>query len=493
MSRRKRSAITSTTILPDLPKGPIRRSVSKIDPDASPILYVTLTSPGTLRDITEIADKMVRRQIESINGVKAVNILGGKKRQINVWLDPLKLEAAGLTAIDVERALASQNLSVPGGQIETGPKSLSLRVEGRWSTTWPRSHASSSRRRRTTPRASATWRASTTASKSRERRPPRTARRASCSIRKQSGGEHRRRGRRHQGAARRGSEGAPHGVRAQDRARRVERHPHERRRGERAPHRRSAARSSRRLLLPGKPPEHPHRRSGDPDEHHRNVRGDVVGRIHAQHDHAPRPGAGRRHRHRRRDRRAREHLPAHRGQEREADARRGGGHEGDWPRGHGDDALAHRGVPTGRVHEGHPGALSPVVRGNDGLFHRHLDARELLLDSDDVVAVAQRKVRVGKVVRRASGRRLLQADRAGLRRRSALRHAPSMDRRRRGGVDSGVMRTLGRKDEQGLLAGERRGSLSASGSSARGNWARRDVPHLQSALPVKCAPSRRCV
>ncbi|HTB76113.1 MAG TPA: efflux RND transporter permease subunit, partial [Polyangiaceae bacterium] len=118
-------------VLPDLPKGIDQPIVSKVDPDASPILLVTLTSPGTIRDTTELADKRVRRQIESINGVGQVNILGGEKRQINVWLDPVRLEAAGLTAVDVERALASQNLSVPGGQIETGPKSLSLRVAGR--------------------------------------------------------------------------------------------------------------------------------------------------------------------------------------------------------------------------------------------------------------------------------------------------------------------------------------------------------------------------
>jgi hydrophobic/amphiphilic exporter-1 (mainly G- bacteria), HAE1 family len=118
-------------VLPDLPKGIDQPIVTKIDPDASPILYVTLSSPGSIRDTTELADKRVRRQIESINGVGQVNILGGKKRQINIWLDPLKLEAAGLTAMDVERTLAQQNLSVPGGQIETGPKSLALRVEGR--------------------------------------------------------------------------------------------------------------------------------------------------------------------------------------------------------------------------------------------------------------------------------------------------------------------------------------------------------------------------
>jgi HAE1 family hydrophobic/amphiphilic exporter-1 len=118
-------------VLPDLPKGIDQPVVSKVDPDASPILFVTLSSPGTIRDTTELADKRVRRQIESINGVGQVNIVGGKKRQINIWLDPLKLQAAGLTAVDVQLALAQQNLSVPGGQIETGPKSLALRVEGR--------------------------------------------------------------------------------------------------------------------------------------------------------------------------------------------------------------------------------------------------------------------------------------------------------------------------------------------------------------------------
>jgi HAE1 family hydrophobic/amphiphilic exporter-1 len=118
-------------VLPELPKGIDQPVVSKVDPDASPILYVTLNSPGSIRDITELADKRVRRQIESINGVGEVNILGGEKRQINVLLDPVKLQAAGLTAVDVEVALATQNLSVPGGQIETGPRSLSLRVEGR--------------------------------------------------------------------------------------------------------------------------------------------------------------------------------------------------------------------------------------------------------------------------------------------------------------------------------------------------------------------------
>jgi HAE1 family hydrophobic/amphiphilic exporter-1 len=119
------------SVLVDLPKGIDPPIVTKVDPDASPILLMTLRAPGNLRDVTELADKKVRRQIESINGVGQVTILGGRKRQINLWLDPVRLQASGLTAADVQRALATQNIAVPGGAIETGPERLSLRVEGR--------------------------------------------------------------------------------------------------------------------------------------------------------------------------------------------------------------------------------------------------------------------------------------------------------------------------------------------------------------------------
>jgi hydrophobic/amphiphilic exporter-1 (mainly G- bacteria), HAE1 family len=120
-----------STALPELPRGVDQPVVTKVDPDAAPILLVTMRGPGSVRDATEIADKRVRRLIESINGVGQVSILGGQKRQVNLWLDPLKLASMGLTALDVQRALATQNLTVPGGNIETGPRRISLRVDGR--------------------------------------------------------------------------------------------------------------------------------------------------------------------------------------------------------------------------------------------------------------------------------------------------------------------------------------------------------------------------
>ncbi|MDP9152454.1 MAG: efflux RND transporter permease subunit [Myxococcota bacterium] len=120
------------TVLRDLPKDIDQPVVQKLDPDAQPILYFSLQSQGhSIRETTELADKRVRRSLESINGVGQVQLLGGRKRQINVRIDPIRLRGAGLTVLDVQRAIASQNLATPGGRVDAGPKELTLRVHGR--------------------------------------------------------------------------------------------------------------------------------------------------------------------------------------------------------------------------------------------------------------------------------------------------------------------------------------------------------------------------
>ncbi len=117
--------------VPNLPKGIDSPVDSKIDPDAAPVLYVTLRGPGTLRDLTELADKDVRRKLENIDGVGQVSLVGGTKRQIKVYIDPVALHAHDLTAADVQRAISTQNISVPGGAVERGPVQLTLRLEGK--------------------------------------------------------------------------------------------------------------------------------------------------------------------------------------------------------------------------------------------------------------------------------------------------------------------------------------------------------------------------
>lgn len=117
--------------IPNLPVDIKTPVVDKVDPDATPILEVALSAPGNIRDTTEYADKVLRRRLESINGVGQVLVLGGLKRQVNIVVDPNRMRAYNLTSADLQRALGQQNIQVPGGQVQQGANELTLRTRGR--------------------------------------------------------------------------------------------------------------------------------------------------------------------------------------------------------------------------------------------------------------------------------------------------------------------------------------------------------------------------
>ena len=118
-------------VLADLPTGIDPPVVAKLDPDATPILTLAVTGAGSARDITELADKVVRREIESLSGVGQVTVVGGRARQINVWVDPAKLEKYDMSGAELERALRTQNIELPSGRVEKGETQLTLRTLGR--------------------------------------------------------------------------------------------------------------------------------------------------------------------------------------------------------------------------------------------------------------------------------------------------------------------------------------------------------------------------
>ena len=119
------------TVLRDLPQDIDPPLVLKVDPDAAPILTIGLRGTASPREITEYADKVLRRRLESLSGVGQVKVRGGVKRQVNVVVDPLKLRSYKLTVNDVSRALAANNSEFPGGSVKEGPKEYSLRTLGR--------------------------------------------------------------------------------------------------------------------------------------------------------------------------------------------------------------------------------------------------------------------------------------------------------------------------------------------------------------------------
>ena len=118
-------------ILPDLPAGIDQPVVSKLDPGAVPVLTLALSGDHSIRDLTEYADKVFKRQLDGTPGVGSVDIIGGQPRQINVWIDPSRLNAYGLSATSIIQALQTQNIQVPGGTIDQGTQRLTLRTLGR--------------------------------------------------------------------------------------------------------------------------------------------------------------------------------------------------------------------------------------------------------------------------------------------------------------------------------------------------------------------------
>ena len=119
------------SVLAELPRQADPPVIMKIDADAAPVLSIALSGPVPTRDVTELADKVLKRQIESTLGVGQVRIIGGEPRQINIVADTEKLAAMGLTVAELVRALQAQNVQIPGGQVEQGLRDLTLRTYGR--------------------------------------------------------------------------------------------------------------------------------------------------------------------------------------------------------------------------------------------------------------------------------------------------------------------------------------------------------------------------
>jgi len=106
--------------------------IQKQDPDADSIMTLILASKEmSIRALTEVADKQVKRALESVDGVGAVTLSGGQGREIHVVVDIEKLNARGLSIQQVRDAIQKENVEIPGGTIEQGAWEVGLRTLGR--------------------------------------------------------------------------------------------------------------------------------------------------------------------------------------------------------------------------------------------------------------------------------------------------------------------------------------------------------------------------
>ncbi len=122
-----------STLLPRLPVGTDPPVVEKFNLDAAPVITIAVSGgPGRkLREVTEIAKKLIKEDLEGVTGVGSVVLVGGETRAVNVTVDPAQLRARNLSVEDIRRALIAQNLELPGGKVDSGATEFGLRTIGR--------------------------------------------------------------------------------------------------------------------------------------------------------------------------------------------------------------------------------------------------------------------------------------------------------------------------------------------------------------------------
>ncbi len=105
--------------------------VRKLEIDASPVVYIAVSAKRPAQEVTEIARKQVKENLESLPGVGSVYLSGGRLRAVQIYVDTDKLNALGISIEQVRQALVRENMEVPGGRVDQGAREVTLRTMGR--------------------------------------------------------------------------------------------------------------------------------------------------------------------------------------------------------------------------------------------------------------------------------------------------------------------------------------------------------------------------
>lgn len=115
--------------LPDGAEDPV---IQQLDIGALPVLVAVVSTPAGVNETREKVDERLRPLLEQIEGVGAVNVLGGQDREIHVNLDLDRLRALGVSPSQVAQRLGIENLSVPVGDMRLGSYSVGVRAEAQF-------------------------------------------------------------------------------------------------------------------------------------------------------------------------------------------------------------------------------------------------------------------------------------------------------------------------------------------------------------------------
>lgn len=128
---RDRVSSAQRNLPPDI-ENPI---VRKADADAVPIIFIFVQSDTrNIMEVSDFARNVVAERLQTITGVAAVNIFGEKRYSMRLRIDPVKLSAYGITALDIQSAINRENIELPAGRIEGDEVELTIRTMGRLNT-----------------------------------------------------------------------------------------------------------------------------------------------------------------------------------------------------------------------------------------------------------------------------------------------------------------------------------------------------------------------
>ncbi len=106
--------------------------IQKLDFNAMPVAAMAIQSETLLpRELTVLVEKKIKKRFESVAGVGKVDMVGGQKREVNVEIDPARLDSLGLGVNDVVNGLKSENTNTPLGRLTRGGSEYPLRIEGK--------------------------------------------------------------------------------------------------------------------------------------------------------------------------------------------------------------------------------------------------------------------------------------------------------------------------------------------------------------------------
>jgi hydrophobe/amphiphile efflux-1 (HAE1) family protein len=115
----------------ELPEGIDEPLVQRIDAEGGPFIYYAVSATSmTLEQLSWFVDNTIAKRLGAVAGVAQVSRGGGVDREIRVELDPNRLQALGITAVEVNQQIRQLNLDAPGGRAQVGGGEQSIRVLG---------------------------------------------------------------------------------------------------------------------------------------------------------------------------------------------------------------------------------------------------------------------------------------------------------------------------------------------------------------------------